>query len=1137
MAGVTGKGDGMDFGATRKNARKSLQLARLFCGASFVAMAACDAALAGEVLAQADDIPETVLITGSLIQGAVSVGVPVNSLRTLDFVETGQLSLTDVLRTVPSLDIDAQASPTYGGGTLSFLQNVQIHSLGTGNGIETLLLVNGLRFPPQNYSGDTTNPSIIPQIAIDRVDVLTAGASAVYGSDATAGVINIILRRGFEGAMTQVGITTSPGIGYLHTQVAQLYGHSWDTGNVTASYTFTTAPNVPSEERSYYTQDFRPYGLADVTPRASSMPGTVHVGSAIAHDWLFDPNPAPFPTGGLTPTPPAGGVTNTPVNFGTDYCAGSRNVLNPFTPNPTDTIAVIHQTYPLCYSIPRGQNGEGLTWADIVSNTGGDPTLQNLVNPWHYADGRPSLRWNQMHVTVDQRMTPDLFGVLGPVAFFAEGFYSDQRGKQKYPAGNGQGRQLLHRNLRVPTTNPHYPVGAPGGLRVDYSFAIEAPVYITGGEEAARIAAGFNFDELPFDWTGKFTYSYTDDHNYGYADNTISVNAVAAALGNAVTDLRGIHASYTKPTNIPYLNVFCDPTAFHCNDPLTLDYITGIRYQDSYYKINEIAATFSGPIIQLPGGPLEGAIAFQHLAYDYRFRSIDNACGTCFRIDEYAIQDFKGVQTSYAFFGQLNVPVVGPEMNVPLVENFLIELGYRYDSYDYATDPVWTRKIAANWTIGFGLTLRGAWGESFRVPSFNEGGDRTRVAGYNELGGFAAETDILELSCKNAGIPDATPGVALPGSLTEYLNPTCSTAQALKNPGALSVELSGGGHAAILRGHGLQPETLQQWTVGFRFAPTSGFLTGLDVDVSLFRLEFRGLIDNANLEIGTPDDPRFRSQYTAIPRPDLPITAPENAGFYQLVQELAAFPSTGGLGFDPSRCANNTTGSPNCIDNIKFVQDQALTNLDNRVFSGIDFIVRYDRPIGEWGTINVGASGYYQIIDKRRVLETTALDHRYEDQDSGNRLQRVRYRLGWASPTATWNATLFANYFGHGATGDEGGQGINLNGNAFIPECLYAEGFGPGDCYPGSPYYGPHVVYPNMTPAVVHFDLSIGYQTGEMPANEWLRNIGIQFTVVNIFDEPSPFCLCARGNGAIRAHNEGFSDLQRTFTLQLTKTW
>jgi outer membrane receptor protein involved in Fe transport len=1101
----------MSFANSRARARNSIRLANLFCSASVVAMAAGGAAAwAGEVVAQ-DDVPETVLITGSLIQGAVSVGVPVSSLRTLDFVETGQLGLADILKSVPSLDIDAQSSPTYGGGTLAFIQNVQIHSLGTGNGVETLLLVNGLRWPPQNYSGDSVNPSIIPQIAIDRIDVLTAGASAVYGSDATAGVINIILRRGFDGALTQVGVTSSPQVGYMQTQFAQLFGRTWDTGNVTVSYTMTTSNNVPSEERFYYSQDFRQIGLHDFTPRTSSIPGTVHVGNATTVNWPDPGNPTP---------------TGFSAGAGTEYC-GSANA-----------------TWPLCYSIPRGQNGVGLTWADIVANTGGDPTLQNLVNPWHYADGRPSARWNQFHFTLDQRMAPNLFGFLGPVSFFAEGFYSDQRGKQKYPAGNGQGRQLLHGNLQVPTTNPYYPVGAPSNLRVDYSFAIEAPVYITGGERASRIAAGFNFDELPFDWNGKVTYSYSDDHNYGHADNTISRPMVSAALGRTITDPAGVYGSFTKPGSIPYLNVFCDPTAFTCNDPTTLDYITGIRYQDTQFKVQEVAVNFNGPIFQLPGGPLEGAIAFQHLSFDWWNQNLQN--DNTFSTDVWTRLFQEDVQTSYAIFGQLNIPVVGPEMGIPFVERFLIELGYRYDEYDNLDEPVWVRKIAGNWTVGYGFTLRGAWGESFRVPSFNEGGDRTRLAGFNPLAAPANDTDVVFLGCANLGIPPdvidqfgQNANGAVLGSLTAELNPTCSQVESLRQPGGISTELSGGGHAAILRGHGLSPMTLQQWSMGFNFAPTQGFLAGLYTDVSWFRLEFRGMIDGSGLNPNTADDPRFRPFYTVIPRADLPITAPENAEFYTLVQELAAYPSAGGFAFDPNALASCATADPLCpperraIENIKFIQDTALTNLGSRVFSGIDFVVRYDYDLGEWGSLNVGAQGYYQLIDKTRALETSALDDRFLDQDSGNRLQRVRYRLGWANPT--WNVTLFANYWGHGNYGDDPGN--NLNGVALIPECFYAPEFAAGSCYPGSPYYGPQDVYNNMLPADVHFDISVGYQTGEMPANEWLRNIGIQFTIVNIFDKVSPLSVNARGNGGIRLHSEGLSDLQRTFTLQLTKAW
>jgi iron complex outermembrane receptor protein len=721
-------------------------------------MAATGAGWAGEVVAQ-DEVPETVLITGSLISGAVSVGVPVSSLRTLDFVETGQLSLTDVLKSVPSLDIDAQASPTYGGGTLSFLQNVQIHSLGTGSGVETLLLIDGLRFPPQNYSNDSVNPSIIPQIAIERVDVLTAGASAVYGSDATAGVINVILRRGFDGAMTQVGVSSSPQVGYLHTQFAQLFGRTWDTGNVTVSYTRTDAPSVEAEQRDYYTQDFRPWGLQDSRPRGASIPGTVHVGNAISYNW---PNPS-------SPRPPAGLTTAA----GTNYCAAGTAGVGSAPP-------VLRSDWPLCYSIPTGQDGVGLTWAEIVSNTGGDPTLQNIVNNWHHADARPGIQWNQFHGTLDQRITPNLFGVLGPVSFFAEGFYSDQKGKQVYPSGNGQARQVLFTNLQVPTFNPYYPTGAPNNLRVDYSFALEVPTIIQGGERAHRIASGFNLDELPFDWTGKVTYSWTNDQNYGHATNTINQNAVRAAVGNTIAaSSDGLYQSYVKPDAVPYLNVFCDPNVFTCNDPATLQYIKGYRLQDEQFKIEEWSANFSGPIFQLPGGPLEGAIAFQALKYDWWYRNLqnDNTHGT------HVVNNIldTGYQTSYAIFGQLNIPVVSPEMGIPLVENFLIELGYRYDNYDNLEDPVYVRKIAANWTLGYGFTLRGAWGESFRVPSFAEAGARSRVAGLNPLG-LASNTTDVAISAASTGIPGATPGTA--PALAALLDPTCSTADALRQPGA-----------------------------------------------------------------------------------------------------------------------------------------------------------------------------------------------------------------------------------------------------------------------------------------------------------------------------------------------------------------
>ena len=459
-------GGNMDSGNRRLRAQ-SVFLSALLGGASFVALTAGGAAQAQPVAQNAPMVaqaqpPEQVLITGSLIGGTPAVGVPVTGLTARDFVETGSLSISDILKTVPALHIDAQASPTYGGGTLSFEQNVQIHGLGTGSGVETLLLVNGLRYPPQNYSNDTVNPSIIAPIAMERMDILTAGASAVYGSDATAGVINIILRRGYDGAMTNLSATSAPGEGYLQLQAAQLFGRSWETGNVTASYTWTNSREVHGDRRSYYTMDFSPWGLMDITPEASAIPGIVHLG--------------PLQT-------TANASTLETASSGTKFCAN-------------------------CFSVPTGQNGVGLTWAQIAAN----PGVHNLRNPWADADVRPRTDWNQATIVLDQRLTNDFYG-LGSIALFADGFWSNQRGKQIYPAGNGQARNDYNggnKNLVVPTINPYYPTGVPcvlskGAclpLQVDYNLALDIPTIIVGGEVANHWDAGLNFDGLPFGWTG-----------------------------------------------------------------------------------------------------------------------------------------------------------------------------------------------------------------------------------------------------------------------------------------------------------------------------------------------------------------------------------------------------------------------------------------------------------------------------------------------------------------------------------------------------------------------------------------------------------------------------------------------------------
>jgi outer membrane receptor protein involved in Fe transport len=95
-----------------------------------------------------------------------------------------------------------------------------------------------------------------------------------------------------------------------------------------------------------------------------------------------------------------------------------------------------------------------------------------------------------------------------------------------------------------------------------------------------------------------------------------------------------------------------------------------------------------------------------------------------------------------------------------------------------------------------------------------------------------------------------------------------------------------------------------------------------------------------------------------------------------------------------------------------------------------------------------------------------------------------------------------------------------------------------GDCYPGSPFYGPYAPFPNFTPAIVEVDLAISYDTGDRWANPYLQNIRTTFSITNLLDKEPPFQLGLRGSARDgRAFDNSFSDQERVLSLSVSKTW
>jgi len=169
------------------------------------AFAAATAATVGPmptVIAQEQAVEE-VIVTGSRIRRpGLESGSPIVSVGAEEFELQQEVELEQVLRTLPSTTIGDNENVNNGTGGYT---TANLRGLGANR---NLVLLNGKRMAPANYNG-TVDLSTIPTALIERVDVITGGASAVYGSDAIAGAINVVMKNNFEGFDLQINNTTS----------------------------------------------------------------------------------------------------------------------------------------------------------------------------------------------------------------------------------------------------------------------------------------------------------------------------------------------------------------------------------------------------------------------------------------------------------------------------------------------------------------------------------------------------------------------------------------------------------------------------------------------------------------------------------------------------------------------------------------------------------------------------------------------------------------------------------------------------------------------------------------------------------------------------------------------------------------
>src|SRR6266478_8626583 len=150
---------------------------------------------------------EEIVVTGSHIRGLEAAGSKLIVIGRDQIDASGYGSVAGVMSTVTQNFNRANAAKSYPDFfNLSHGAEVQLRGLGGGT---TLTLVNGQRQAASGWQGSFTDVSSIPLSAIERIEILPEGSSAMYGSDAIGGVVNIILRKDFEGIEARVrGSTT-----------------------------------------------------------------------------------------------------------------------------------------------------------------------------------------------------------------------------------------------------------------------------------------------------------------------------------------------------------------------------------------------------------------------------------------------------------------------------------------------------------------------------------------------------------------------------------------------------------------------------------------------------------------------------------------------------------------------------------------------------------------------------------------------------------------------------------------------------------------------------------------------------------------------------------------------------------------
>lgn len=211
---------------------------------------------------------EEVKVTGSHIRAAENLSAPVFIFDREHIEQRGYATTQQFVQSLPQ-NLGTVSDTTFGtlnGGDADFVGYGAGPNLRGLGGSSTLVLVNGHRVAPAG-TGNYVDISIIPLSMVERIEVMTDGASAIYGSDAVAGVINFVLRKDIDGAETKLSYGSVTEGSYGERTIAQMLGRSWQDGHALLAYEYLDRSTLAAHERDFVDTSETIIPEVDLIPR------------------------------------------------------------------------------------------------------------------------------------------------------------------------------------------------------------------------------------------------------------------------------------------------------------------------------------------------------------------------------------------------------------------------------------------------------------------------------------------------------------------------------------------------------------------------------------------------------------------------------------------------------------------------------------------------------------------------------------------------------------------------------------------------------------------------------------------------------------------------------------------------------